>query len=126
MLYVQSLHRRSWVSIGWLIVIALGTLVAVFNMYVGVLLIMLASLGGAMLVLPRISLAQQPSVTQEPASGAATWPSTVQRTVYTTAGTTHSAFVVPVQGIEGYQTVLTRDGYRLVNDAGQIVYTFKD
>jgi hypothetical protein len=126
MLYVQTLHRRPWVSIGWLIIIALGALVAVFNIYVGVLLMTLASLNGAMLVLSRIGVPHQPSVAQEEAGGAAAWPSTVQRTVYTTAETTHAAFVVPVQGIEGYQTVLTRDGYRLVNDAGQIVYTFKD
>src|SRR5688572_540571 len=120
MLHMQSLHRRSWVSIGWLIAIALGVLVAVFNIYAGVLLITLASVGGATLVLPRSSLPQQPSVANMPAAGAAAWPSTVQRTVYTTAGTTRSAFVVPVQAIEGYQTVLIRDGYNLVNDAGQI------
>ncbi len=36
-----------------------------------------------------------------------------------------TAIVVQAEAAEGYQAVLTSDGYALVNDTGQIVYRLK-
>ena len=124
MTYIQTL-RRSWVSIGWLAAIALGALVATLNIYAGLLLMALAVVGAATFVLPRTSAPQQPTMVGAPATVVTSWPSSVQRTVYTADGEARAALVVPVEATEGYQTVLTSDGYALVNDTGQVVYTLK-
>src|SRR5688500_13814034 len=124
MTYIQTL-RRSWISIGWLAAIALGALVAVLNIYAGLLLMALAVVGAAAFALPRGRAPQQRSIVEDPATVGTRWPSSVQRTIYTADGETRAAFVVPAQAAEGYQSVLTPDGYMLVNHEGQVVYTLK-
>jgi hypothetical protein len=46
----------------------------------------------------------------------------VQREVWAADGTARQAQVVPAAAINGYQTVLTIDGYALVNAEGRVVY----
>ena len=60
---------------------------------------------------------------REPRAADTTRTPSPRRTIYGADGTEQEAFVVPVQGIDGYQTVLTAEGYMLVNDHGEIVYT---
>jgi hypothetical protein len=121
---IQTL-RRSWISIGWLAAIALGALVAVLNIYAGLLLMALAVVGAAAFALPRARAPQQQSIVEDPATVGMRWPSSVQRTIYTADGEARAAFVVPTQAAEGYQSVLTPDGYMLVNHEGQVVYRLK-
>ncbi len=64
---IQTL-RRSWASIGWLAAIALGALVAVVNIYAGLLLMALAVVGAATFVLPRISAPRQPTIVEAQAA----------------------------------------------------------
>ena len=124
MTYIQTL-RRSWASIGWLAAIALGALVATLNIYAGLLLMALAIVGAATFVLPRMSAPQRPAIVEAPATVAASWPPSAQRSVYTADGEARAALVVQAEAAEGYQTVLTSDGYALVNGAGQVVYRLK-
>jgi hypothetical protein len=124
MLYVVSSRRRSWVSIGWLMAIAVSVVVAVFNIYAGLLLMLVAAIAGATFVLAG-RVPQSRSASRQPAAVGKAWSPIQRRTIYMADGAAREAFVVPVQGIPGYQTVLTADGYKLVNDAGQVVYTLK-
>jgi hypothetical protein len=122
MLTVQSLGRRSWMHIGWLILMALGALVAVFNLYTGLLLMLLIAIGGAALVAPN-SLPRLRTATRKRRAARVALTPSPRRIIYTADGNDQVAFVVPVQGVDGYQTVLTSEGYKLVNDNGEIVYT---
>src|SRR5262249_61465538 len=46
-----------------------------------------------------------------------------QRAVVSTDGTLRQALIVPAEAVQGYQAVLTIDGYALVNAEGRGVYT---
>ena len=45
-----------------------------------------------------------------------------QRSVVLADGTARQALVMPAAAIDGYQTVLTINGYALVNAEGRVVY----
>jgi hypothetical protein len=124
MLYVSSPRRRSWVSIGWIMAIVFSVVGAVFNIYAGALLMLIVTTAGATLALAgRVSRPR--SASRERVAAGTAWSPSPRRTIYTTDGTAREAFVVPVQGIAGYQTVMTADGYVLVNDESQVVYTLR-
>jgi hypothetical protein len=120
-----STQRRSWLTWGWLIAIAAGALVAALNIYAGMLLIALVVASMVPLLLPQMRSQSPRVVGVAPKTGAAEWPATVRRAIYTPDGDERPAFVVPAESAPGYQAVLTSAGYKLVNDAGQIVYGFK-
>jgi hypothetical protein len=122
MLTVQSVGRRSWLHVGWLVLLALGALVTALNIYVGLLFTLLVAIGGAALVAPSRLPRLWPAGRARRARRVALAPSP-RRIVYTADGNDQVAFVVPVQGAEGYQAVLTSEGYKLVNSNGEIVYT---
>ena len=123
MLHSQTLPRRSWAGIGWLATIFLSLLVGLANIYVGMFLVALAMLGITAMLLMSPRAVSAARTRTAPASFVR--PSGAQWIIYTAEGDPRAAIVVPVDGVEGYTAVLTTEGYKLVNDAGQIVYALK-
>ena len=62
-------------------------------------------------------------VASPPLSAPAAGVARVQRSVVMGDGTARQALVVPADAVNGYQTVLTINGYALVNAEGRVVYT---
>lgn len=120
----QTLQRRSWAGAGGLVAILGGLLVAFLNIYAGMLLVGLGLLAIAAMLL---QVRATPAGGARPRKAVAAFaPSTgVQRVVYTADGDPRAALVVPVESTPGYAMVLTSEGYKLVDDAGKIVYTLK-
>jgi hypothetical protein len=124
MVHVEIPQRRPWIGIGVLAAVALGVLVAVVNIYAGLLLITLAA-GGATLALPGVRAMLIPASAGQRAAEVVTWPAVEQRTICTAEGDSRAAIVVPATSAEGYHTVWTSEGYVLADDAGKIVYALK-
>ena len=120
----QTLQRRSWAGAGGLAMIFVGLLVAFLNLYAGMLLIGLGLLSIAALLL---QMRARPAGRARPRKAVAAFaPSTgTQRVVYTADGDARAALVVPVESAAGYAMVLTSEGYKLVDEAGKIVYALK-
>jgi hypothetical protein len=126
MIQVATLGR-SWAGVTWLLIAAglLGALVfgntlILFAMFAAAVAAGLMFLRGQAAVLPAL----QTEAAQVEVGGAAyaAREPRAQRTVLLADGTARQAQVVPVPAVEGYQVVLTIDGYALVNDDGRIVY----
>jgi hypothetical protein len=100
------------VSIGMVIALALGNTIVLLAALIAALLSGLLLLRGQV----PASASSQPAVTE-----AAGVPR-AQRGVWTADGTLRQAQVLPVAAVAGYQTVLTLDGYALINAEGRIVY----
>jgi len=119
MVQVASLRRRSWAGMAWLVVLA-GILIA---LALGNTIVLLSTFAMAALVgllLRRQAPALAPS---QPVSARTDVVPRAQRSIWAADGTTRQALVVPADTIDGYQTVLTIDGYALVNAEGRVVYT---
>lgn len=118
----QSLQRRSWGLIGGIAAVLSGILVALVTGHIAVLLVALVVAGIT------TALWMQPSAAQHeqaaPVRAAALTP-VRQRTITTADGTVRAAIALDLPADESYTTVLTRDGYALVNREGQVVYTLK-
>jgi hypothetical protein len=112
---VASVRRRSWAGLAWLIVIATGALIA---LALGNTIVLLATL---LVGLALRALAPASPIARSASSGAAGSPR-AQRAVQAADGTIRQALLVPAEAVEGYQTVLTIDGYVLVNAEGQVVH----
>lgn len=113
-------RRRSWAGIAWLLASAAGVLIALALGYTLVLWIMLAATAlAAALFLRELTPA---SAATQPAPASAGQLARAQRDVWAPDGTARQALIVPAQAAEGYQTVLTIDGYALVNAEGRVVY----
>jgi hypothetical protein len=111
--------RRSWAGMAWLFVVGIGLLTALALGNTIVLLVALtaALLGGWLL------RGQVPALaSSSPVSTGATSVARAQRDVWTADGTLRQAQVLPVTAVDGYQAVLTIDGYALVNAEGRVVY----
>ena len=118
MLLAQSLRGRSWVGIGLAIVAVAGAIITMLNLFAGLLFLGLALLGLALaLAAPVRAMPRGPARVRLARAA--------QLTVYTPEGAELPALMVPVEGVEGYQMVLTSAGYRLVNGDGQVVYALK-
>ena len=113
------LRRRSWAGMAWLVVIA-GLLAA---LALGNTLVMLSTFAVAAVVgwLLLCGLAIAPASSPVVAVGAARAPR-AQRTITAADGVARQALVVPAAAVDGYQAVLTIDGYALVNAEGRAVY----
>jgi hypothetical protein len=120
MVQVASLRRRSWVGVAWVLVISAGLLIA---LALGSTIVLLATLALAALV-GLLLRGSEPAPTSSPLRSAAVVAEAprVQRRVVAADGAARQALVVPVPAAEGYQAVLTIDGYALVNDEGRVVY----
>ncbi len=119
MIQIATLRRRSWAGMAWLLVVSTGLLVALAlgNTIVLLFTLVMAALVG--LLLRGQTLAR---VFSQPISAAAAEAPRAQRGVWTADGTARQALVVPATAVDGYQTVLTIDGYALVNAEGRVVY----
>lgn len=123
MVQSQSAQRRSWAIVGGLGAVLLGIFVTLVTGHIAVLLgaLVIAGITLALLAQP---YAATGTPTARPVMTAALEPAR-QRVVTTADGTDVVAIALDVPRDEGYTTVLTRDGYTLVNREGRIVYTFK-
>ena len=124
MIQVATLSR-SWAGVAWLL-IAAGILGGLAFGNTLVLFAMLAAAAVVGLVLLRgqtaVSASSQSAV--PPLAGASRIGRVprAQRSVMLADGAVRQALVVPAAAVDGYQAVLTVDGYALVNTEGQIVY----
>jgi hypothetical protein len=120
MVQAATLRRRSWAGMVWLLVVSIGLVIA---LALGNTLLLVGALAAALLsgwlLLRRQAPAQVSS--PPPAIGTGSVPRTL-RGVWSADGTLLQAQVLPVEAVEGYQTVLTINGYALVNAEGRIVY----
>jgi hypothetical protein len=113
-------RRRSWAGIAWLLASAAGVLIALALGYTLVLWVMLAATAlAARLFLREVAPDSQAA---QPAPTGASQAAHAQRGVWTADGIARQALIVPAETVEGYQTVLTLDGYALVNAEGRVVY----
>jgi len=119
MLQTHALRRQSWVGLAWVLAACFIVLAVILQGYLGGLLAASAIVATVLLFNSR----RAPAAWR--ANSGSVWAPAAQRTVYTTAGEARPALAPPIEGVEGYQAVLTRDGYVLVDDAGRIVYTLK-
>ena len=119
MVQIATLWRRSWAGMAWLLVISVGLVVA---LALGNTIVLLAALTAALLS-GWLLLRGQALAASPPASTYRIGVPRAQRGVWIADGRLRQAQVLPVAAVDGYQTVLTIDGYMLVNAAGRVVYT---
>ena len=119
MVQVALVRRRSWGAIIWMVAIAAGVLIA---LALGNTLILLATLAAGLAgVLALRGLAPASPIAQSASPGAIGSPR-AQRAVQAADGASRQALLVPAEAVEGYQTVLTIDGYALIDAEGRVVY----
>jgi hypothetical protein len=100
----------------WLIVMTAGVLIALAlgNTIALLATIAVGALGGLLVLRAAAqTLARSPSAARMPYA---------QRPVLAADGTPRQALVVPAESVDGYQTVLTIDGYALIDAEGNVVY----
>lgn len=120
MVQVATLRRRSWAGMVWLVVVSVGLVVA---LALGNTILLLGALAAALLSGWLLLRGQAPALVSSPtASTDTSGVPRVQRGVWSVDGTLRQAQVLPVPAVDGYQTVLTIDGYALVNAEGRVVY----
>jgi hypothetical protein len=118
MLQVQTQRRRSWAALIWLSVVAFSLLIAAINSYTILLLF-----AGAIAVASIIVLGTY--TTNRKLAARVIWQPVAQRTISTAEGIAQSALVAPIERDDGYEMVLTVEGYKLIDEAGQVVYALK-
>jgi len=125
MVHAEIPRRCPWVGMIWFVAILLGALLALINIYAGVLLIAFSTaLALGFATLQRSPAYRAPAArSREPRRIA--WPPMAQRTVATPEGFEQAALVIPIERNDGYEMVLTADGYKLVDAAGRVVYALK-
>jgi hypothetical protein len=122
MIHAEIPRRRPWVGVIWLVAIALGALLVALHLYAGVLLALSAALVATYIAAlqPSMPRAARPRAAPRPA-----WQPAAQRTIVTADGAEQSALVAPVAGESDLTMVLTVEGYKLVDEAGRVVYALK-
>ena len=121
MVQIATLRRRSGADAAWLTLIISAVLIA---LALGNTIMLVAALIAALLSGWLLLRRQAPTpVASPPLSAPAAGVARVQRSVVMADGTARQALVVPADAINGYQTVLTINGYALVNAEGRVVYT---
>jgi hypothetical protein len=115
--------RRSWAGIIWLVVVSTGLLAA---LALGNTIVLLGALMAALLSGWLLHEQVPTLVSSSPVSTDAASVPRAQRDVWTADGTLRQAQVLPVTSVDGYQTVLTIDGYMLVNAEGRVVHALSN
>jgi hypothetical protein len=120
MVQITTLRRRAWAGMAWLLVVSAGLLVA---LALGNTIVLLSMLAMAALVGLLLLRRQAPALAPaQPAAASVAEEPRVQRCVLAADGTARQALLAPAAAVDGYQTVLTIDGYALVNAEGRVVY----
>jgi hypothetical protein len=120
MVQTPTLRRRSWAGMAWLFVFIAGLLTALVlgNTFVLLSTLTIAALAVVLMLRgPAAAPASSPAAAVDP-----TTTSRAQRGVLAADGTARQALVLPAAAVDGYQAVLTIDGYALVNAEGRVVY----
>lgn len=120
MLQSQLQRRRPLAGIFWILLIAGGVALALVNLYAGLLLIALGALV-ALAMTRTNALAVPRAAVARPAPRQALWAAAEQRVLADASGAARPAIVVHRDAESGYETVLTSEGYALVNRAGERV-----
>ena len=120
MVQIATLRRRSWAEAAWLIVIVAAVLIALaLGSTIVLLVALIVALPSGWLLLR----GQVPAlVASQPVAANVDGAARTQRSVVLDDGTERQALIVPAAAVDGYQTVLTIDGYALVNAEGRAVY----
>ena len=120
MVQITTMRHRSWASAAWVIVLVAAVLIA---LALGNTIVLLAALIAALLSGWLLLRGQAPTlVSAQPVSAHTTGAAHAQRSVVLADGTARQALVVSATAVDGYQTVLTINGYALVNAEGRVVY----
>jgi hypothetical protein len=124
MIQVATLSR-SWASVAWLLIAAallgalvFGNILVLFAIFAAAAVVGVALLRGQAAV-PASSQTQAAQMTGAANTAGKT---RAQRSVMLADGAARQALVVPAAAVDGYQAVLTVDGYALVNAEGRVVY----
>lgn len=119
MVQTLTLRRRSWAGLVWLLI---GSVAVVAALVLGNIVVLLAALAVAGLS-GWLLLRQAPAlVASQQIATDVSVETRMQCDVWLADGTPRQALVVPAAAVNGYQTVLTIDGYALVNAEGRVVY----
>ena len=118
MVHAHTQSRRSWAGMAWLIVMAAAVLIvlALGNTIALLVTIVVGMLGGLLILR---ATAWMPARSRSAAAASAP---RAQGAVLSADGTVRQALLVPAESVDGYQTVLTVDGYALIDAEGKIVY----
>jgi len=120
MVQIATLRRRSWASLTWLFVIGASLLAA---LALGNTIVLLCALTTALCSGWLLLRGQSPALTfVSPVPADAVGVPRAQRSVWAADGTQRQAQILPVAAVDGYQAVLTIDGYALINAEGRVVY----
>jgi flagellar biosynthesis protein FliP len=111
--------RLAAISITWLVAFGLGAAVTIISLPVGIILMVLALLGGASYMVPALQSTQQEA--SKPRS-TRQWNASTSQQVLLRDGNNRSAFVQANRNGDSYRTVLTAEGMILVNHNGEEVY----
>jgi hypothetical protein len=125
MIHAEISRSRPWAGIAWVAALMIGGLIALINIYAGMLLIAFSTallVGYAALQWSRTLPASVASYSAPPR---AAWQPMEQRTIATAEGVEQTALVIPIEQAAGYEMVLTVDGYKLVDGTGRVVYALK-
>ena len=122
MIHAEVPRRRPWVGIIWSIALALGVLLLALQLYAAVVLAFSAALVATFAVTFRPA---EPQTRRTRMSAHSRWQPVAQRTIVTNDGVEQAALVAPVSSESGHTMVLTVEGYKLVDDAGRVVYALK-
>ena len=126
MIYVQAQRHRSWAGMIWLSAVALGVLIAAVTGSPVILLVAVSIALASTIALASISVLGASVANRTPAASAGiAWAPMPQRSISIAEGVTQSALVVPIKRADGFEMVLTVDGYMLIDQTGQVVYRLK-
>ena len=118
MLQVRTQHRRPWAGLIWLGVVVFSLLLAAINGYTALVLIAGAIAVAGILVLGTAGTGRRPAAR-------VIWQPVEQRAISGAEGVTQPALVAPIERSDGYEMVLTIEGYKLIDEAGRVVYSLK-
>lgn len=120
MLQSQLPRRRSLAGFFWMLLVAGGVALALVNVYAGLLLMALGTLVSLALARADALPATRRSQAQ-PAARLSSWGPAEQRVLVDAADEQRAAIVVQRDAANGYEAVLTAEGYKFVNAAGEQV-----
>jgi hypothetical protein len=119
MIQVQAERRIWWGGVAWLSALAVALAVAVWSVSAAVLLGLAATLALAGSIM--FGTRQTPRADRRRAM----LNRRERRSVIALDGSEHTAIVMPVESADGYQMVLTAEGFGLADEGGKVIYRIR-